>query len=180
MLALSIIILADRIVNYPQLQPYHKMPLNYCTYTPFVQTVSMLYFVTGSLPRYTKQKDRIAVLDKMSMHSIFIVIGIIVLGIVLCFAYLPRIMTPRRLDSLFHFVLTLLATLAGVFLAFQISNYQVIQNDKEFLAGLLDESASEFGFEIKSLEDDYLSLIDDRPDIIALEQLIKVRRMLRR
>ena len=104
------------------------------------------------------------------MHSLFIVIGIIVLGIILCFIYLPRIMTPRRLDSLFHFILTLLATLAGVFLAFQISSYQSVQNDKDFLVGLLDESAYEYELEIKSLEEDYLSLVEDNEEF---EQLVK-------
>lgn len=107
------------------------------------------------------------------MHSILIVTGIIVIGVILCFVYLPRIMTPRRLDSLFHFVLTLLATLAGVFLAFQISSYQSIQDDKDFLVGLLDESAYEHEFEIKSLEEDYLSLIEDKQDNKELEQLVK-------
>ncbi len=84
------------------------------------------------------------------MHSIFIIIGIIVLGIILGLIYIPRITQPRRLDSFFKFLLTLLATLAGVFLAFQISSYQEIQNEKDFLAGLLDESAYEFELEILS------------------------------
>ena len=67
------------------------------------------------------------------MHSILIVIGIVVLGVFLCFVYLPRIMTPKRLDSLFHFILTLLATMTGVFLAFQISNVRWIFYMRELL-----------------------------------------------
>lgn len=57
------------------------------------------------------------------MHSTFIIIGIIVLGIILSLIYIPRITQPKRLDAFSKFLLTLLATLAGVFLAFQISNY---------------------------------------------------------
>ena len=79
------------------------------------------------------------------MHSIFIIIGIIVLGIILSLIYIPRITQPRRLDSFSKFLLTLLATLAGVFLAFQISSYQDTQNEKDFLVALLEQSASELG-----------------------------------
>ena len=79
------------------------------------------------------------------MHSTFIIIGIIVLGIILSLIYIPRITQPRRLDSFSKFLLTLLATLAGVFLAFQISSYQDTQNEKDFLVALLEQSASELG-----------------------------------
>lgn len=106
------------------------------------------------------------------MHSVLVVIGIIVLGIILSLVYIPRITNPRRFDSFFKFSLTLLATLAGVFLAFQISNYQTMQNEKDFLVGLLDESAYEFELEVKWLEEDYLSLIDDKQNSRELEQLI--------
>lgn len=64
------------------------------------------------------------------------------------------------------------ATLTGVFLAFQISHFQEIQNEKDFLAGLLDESAYEFELEIKYLEEDYLNLIEGKQDTRELEQLI--------
>lgn len=106
------------------------------------------------------------------MNTIIIVIGIIVLAIVLSLVYIPRITQPRRFDSLFKFLLTLLATLTGVFLAFQISHFQEIQNEKDFLAGLLDESAYEFELEIKYSEEDYLSLIESKQDTRELEQLI--------
>ena len=79
------------------------------------------------------------------MHSIFIIIGIIILGIILSLIYIPRITQPRRLDSFSKFLLTLLATLAGVFLAFQISSYQDTQDEKDFLVALLEQSASELG-----------------------------------
>ncbi|MFC1984303.1 hypothetical protein ACFLVO_04770 [Chloroflexota bacterium] len=107
------------------------------------------------------------------MNVTFIIIGIVILGIILSLVYIPRITSPRRLDSLFKFLLTLLATLAGVFLAFQISNYQEVQNEKDFIAGLLDESAYEFGLEINCLEEDYLSFIDNKQDIIESEELVK-------
>lgn len=107
------------------------------------------------------------------MNVTFIIIGIVILGITLSLVYIPRITTPRRFDSFFKFLLTLLATLAGVFLAFQISNYQEVQNEKDFTVSLLDESAYEFGLEINSLEEDYLSIIDNKQDTTESEELVK-------
>ncbi|MFC1984335.1 hypothetical protein ACFLVO_04950 [Chloroflexota bacterium] len=106
------------------------------------------------------------------MHSIFIIIGIIVLGIILSLIYIPRITQPRRLDSFSKFLLTLLATLAGVFLAFQISSYQDTQDEKDFLVALLEQSASELQSEVEYIQVNYLSFIEDERDIAEFEQFI--------
>lgn len=60
-----------------------------------------------------------------------------------------------------------------MFLAFQISNYQEVQNEKDFAAGLLDESAYELELEINSLEEDYLNLIDKEQDSTESKELVK-------
>lgn len=109
------------------------------------------------------------------MNTTIIVIGIIVLGIILSLVYVPRISQPRRLDSLFKFVLTLLATLAGVFLAFQVSNYQESLNEKDFAVGLLSESAYEFEFEINYVNDYLQSHIENARNDEELEQFIEAR-----
>ncbi|MFC1995451.1 hypothetical protein ACFLVM_01050 [Chloroflexota bacterium] len=114
------------------------------------------------------------------MYTISIVIVIIVIGIVLSLVYRPRISQPRRFDMLFQFILTLLATLAGVFIAFQISNYQESQNEKELLVGLISESVCEFELEIEDVNDYYRNSnelehrIEARPlrDIISLDVLM--------
>ena len=106
------------------------------------------------------------------MHSTFIIIGIIVLGIILSLIYIPRITQPRRLDSFSKFLLTLLATLAGVFLAFQISSYQDTQNEKDFLVALLEQSASELQSEVEYIQVNYLSFIEGERDIAEFEQFI--------
>jgi len=109
------------------------------------------------------------------MYTISIIIGIIGLGIILSLVYLPRISQPRRFDSLFKFILTLLAMLAGVFIAFQISNYQENQNEKDFAVGLLGESVYEFELEIKYLNDYYQSYIENVKNNEELEQRIEAR-----
>ena len=111
------------------------------------------------------------------MHSTFIIIGIIVLGIILSLIYIPRITQPRRLDSFSKFLLTLLATLAGVFLAFQISSYQDTQNEKDFLVALLEQSASELQSEVEYIQVNYLSFIEGERDIAEFEQFINLHPM---
>jgi ABC-type antimicrobial peptide transport system permease subunit len=41
---------------------------------------------------------------RIVIECVILFIAIIVLGIILCFVYLPRTMTPRRFDSLFNFI----------------------------------------------------------------------------
>lgn len=108
------------------------------------------------------------------MHSILIIIGIILLGIILSLIYIPRITQPRRLDSSFKFLLTLLATLAGVFLAFQISNYQEIQDEKDFLVALLDQSASKLESEIEYVETNHLPIIESKQDSTDFERFVNL------
>jgi len=108
------------------------------------------------------------------MHSTFIIIGIIVLGIILSFIFVPYGAQPRRRDSFIRFLLTLLATLAGVFLAFQINNYQETQNEKGFLVSLLDQSASELEVEIEFIDRNYLSSNMDKLKGEELEEFIRI------
>lgn len=108
------------------------------------------------------------------MYSILIIIGIIVLGIILSLIYIPRISQPRRFDSLSKFFLTLLATLAGVFLAFQISNYQEIQNEESFLEALIEQSISELEYENEYIIANYFTFIEDKRDIAEFEQFISI------
>jgi len=65
--------------------------------------------------------------------------------------------------------------LAGVFIAFQISNYQENQNEKDFAVGLLGESVYEFELEIKYLNDYYQSYIENVKNNEELEQRIEAR-----
>jgi len=106
------------------------------------------------------------------MHSTFIIIGIIVLGIILSLIYIPRITQPKRLDAFSKFLLTLLATLAGVFLAFQISNYQEIQDEKDFSVALLEQSAFALQSEVEYIQVNYPSFIEGERDIVKFEQFI--------
>lgn len=108
------------------------------------------------------------------MYSIFIIIGIIVLGIILSLIYIPRIAQPRRLDSFLKFLLTLLATLAGVFLAFQISRYQEIQNEESFLEALIEQAISELEYENEYIIANYFNFIEDKRDIAEFEQFINI------
>lgn len=111
------------------------------------------------------------------MHSIFIIIGIIVLGIILSLIYIPRITQPKRLDSFLKFLLTLLATLAGVFLAFQISSYQETQNEESFLEALIEQSVSELEYENEYIIANYFTFIEHKRDIAEFEQFINIHPM---
>lgn len=108
------------------------------------------------------------------MLTIFIIIGIIVLGIILSLIHIPRTMDPKRRDSFFKFLITLLATLAGVFLAFQISNYQEIQDEKDFLVALLDQSASKLESEIEYVETNHLPIIESKQDSTDFERFVNL------
>lgn len=111
------------------------------------------------------------------MYSIFIIIGIIVLGIILSLIYIPRITQPKRLDSFLKFLLTLLATLAGVFLAFQISSYQETQSEESFLEALIEQSISELEYENEYIIANYFTFIEDKRDIAEFEQFISIHPM---
>ena len=108
------------------------------------------------------------------MYTIIIIIGIVVLGITLSLAYLPRPDHPRRLDALFKFFLTLIATLTGVFLAFQISSHQEMLQEKNFLKGLMEQSASGLQSDIDYIETNYLPYLEDKADVGEFEQLINM------
>ena len=106
------------------------------------------------------------------MYTIIIVASIIVLGIILSLIYIPRTMQPRRFDSLFKFLLTLLATLTGVFLAFQMASFQEVQQEKEFLQALLEQSTSGLQIEIENVQANYNAYIEGGRDITEFEQFI--------
>ncbi|MFC1899645.1 hypothetical protein ACFLXP_04890 [Chloroflexota bacterium] len=108
------------------------------------------------------------------MYTIIIIVGIVVLGVILSLIYIPHPRNPRRLDALFKFILTLIATLTGVFLAFQISSYQEIQQEKDFLVGLMEQSASGLQSDIYYIELNYLPYLEDKTDINEFEQLINM------
>ncbi|MFC1933965.1 hypothetical protein ACFLXX_02280 [Chloroflexota bacterium] len=68
-----------------------------------------------------------------------------------------------------------MATLAGVFIAFQISNYQETQNEKEFTVGLLSESAYQIELETKYVNERYPSNLESVQNDEELEKLIEAR-----
>ncbi|MFC2034110.1 hypothetical protein ACFLTT_01715 [Chloroflexota bacterium] len=106
------------------------------------------------------------------MQTTIIITGIIILGVILSLAYIPNRMQPRRFDSLFKFLLTLLATLTGVFLAFQISNFQEVQQEKNFLLALLEQSATGLEVEIEIAQKNYNTHIESGSNINDFEQFM--------
>jgi hypothetical protein len=88
-------------------------------------------------------------------------------------------------DVFVSLMLSLIATFAGVFLAFNLSNYQIDRGERRNLGGLIGQSIDELNFEIVSLEglpefikdrgvEDSIKMLNNNPleDVVSVKFLI--------
>lgn len=92
---------------------------------------------------------------------------------------------PEKSDVFINFALALVATFAGVFLAFNLSNMQVERSERDNLGSLIGQSIDELNIEITTLEglpefiedreeEDSIKMLNNNPieDVVSVEFLI--------
>lgn len=91
----------------------------------------------------------------------------------------------EKSDVIINFILALVATFAGVFLAFNLSNIQVEKSERDNLGSLLGQSIDELNIEVTILEglpefirdreeEDSIKMLNNNPieDVVSVEFLI--------
>ena len=91
----------------------------------------------------------------------------------------------EKSDVFVNFTLALVATFAGVFLAFYLYNMQIERTERDNLEGLIDQSIGELNLEIENLyglpefiwdreEEDSIKMLNNNPieDVVSVEFLI--------
>jgi hypothetical protein len=92
---------------------------------------------------------------------------------------------PEKSDVFVNFTLALVATFAGVFLAFNLSNMQIQRSERDNLGSLIGQSIDELNLEVASLEglpefikdreeEDSIKMLNNNPieDVVSVEFLI--------
>jgi len=92
---------------------------------------------------------------------------------------------PEKSDVFVSFALALVATFAGVFLAFNLSNMQVERSERDNLGSLIGQSIDELNLEVTTLEglpefikdreeEDSIKMLNNNPieDVVSVEFLI--------
>lgn len=92
---------------------------------------------------------------------------------------------PEKSDVFINFALALVATFAGVFLAFNLSNMQIERSERSNLESLIGQSIDELNVEIASLqglpefikdraEEDSIKMLNNNPieDVVSVKFLI--------
>jgi hypothetical protein len=91
---------------------------------------------------------------------------------------------PEKSDVFINFTLSLVATFAGVFLAFNLSNIQIERSERHNLVSLISQSIDELDLEVTTLEglpefirdreEDSIKMLNNNPieDVVSVEFLI--------